>query len=185
MDRHFISLFRARGPQVVTTVSLANICFEHTLALADDTNAAPHSFRKLARPLQQNSPANPEMNLASKRILKITAPIIMALPLLSASAGRVLGPTVLHPFRRRLTVRQIAQADQVFTGLGATCEDLIVRANDRIPSMAGRLGPPIQTAIGFFSCTVDRAIARSCFLVAAYSVVMMDARAHGNSAAAS
>jgi hypothetical protein len=56
MYRHFISLFRARGPQVVAAVSLANICFEHTRALADGTNAAPHSFPKLARPLRQTRP---------------------------------------------------------------------------------------------------------------------------------
>jgi pimeloyl-ACP methyl ester carboxylesterase len=54
--------------------------------------------------------------------------------------------------------------------------------------MAGRLGPPIPTAIGFFSLH-GRSHNRSVmlpyaeFLLAAgYSVVMMDARAHGNSA---
>jgi hypothetical protein len=47
MARHFISLFRARGPQVVAAVSLADNCFEHTRALTHGTNAAPHSFPKL------------------------------------------------------------------------------------------------------------------------------------------
>ena len=72
------------------------------------------------------------MYLASQRILKITAQIIIALPLLSALAGLVLGPTVLHPFRRRLTSRQMAQADQVLASLNARREDFFVRANDGI-----------------------------------------------------
>jgi hypothetical protein len=72
------------------------------------------------------------MNPATKRILKIAAMTLIAMPLLSALAGLLLGPTVLHPFRRRLTVRQIAQADQAFQGLNATREDFIVRADDGI-----------------------------------------------------
>jgi hypothetical protein len=72
------------------------------------------------------------MNPATKRILKINTQVLIALPLLSALAGLVLGPTVLRPFRRRLTVRQMAQADQALASLNATREDFIVRANDGI-----------------------------------------------------
>jgi alpha-beta hydrolase superfamily lysophospholipase len=128
------------------------------------------------------------MNSATKRILKITAQIIIALPLLAASAGLVLGPTVLHPFRRRLTVRQIAQADQVFTSLSATREDFIVRANDGIPLDGWKIRPSHPNG-DWVLLLHGRSHNRSVmlpyakFLLAAgYSVVMMDARAHGNSA---
>jgi pimeloyl-ACP methyl ester carboxylesterase len=128
------------------------------------------------------------MNLASKRILKIMAQIVIALPLLSALAGLVLGPTVLHPFRRRLTVRQIAQADQVFTSLSATREDFIVRTKDRILLDGWKIRPSYP--IGDWVLLLHgRSHNRSVmlpygeFLLAAgYSVVMTDARAHGNSA---
>ena len=103
------------------------------------------------------------MNPATKRILKITVQIIIALPSLSALAGLVLGPTVLHPFRRRVTVRQMAQADQVFASLNATREDFLVRADDGILLRGWKVKPAILTVTGFFSCTADRTIARSCF----------------------
>src|SRR5438034_11742878 len=83
-----------------------------------------------------------EMNSATKRILKITAQIIVTLPLLSALAGLVLGPTVLHPFRRRLTVWQMAQADQILAGV--TREDFVVRADDGI-ILGGRHMMPDQS----------------------------------------
>jgi uncharacterized protein len=128
------------------------------------------------------------MNFASRQILKITAEIIIALPVLSALAGLVLGPTVLKPFRRRLTVRQIAQADQIFNGLSATREDFIVRANDGILLDGWKIRP--SHANGDWVLLLHgRSHNRSVmlpyaeFLLAAgYSVVMMDARAHGNSA---
>jgi hypothetical protein len=40
------------------------------------------------------------MKFGSTRILKYTTQTLVALPLLSAVAGLILAPTVLHPFRR-------------------------------------------------------------------------------------
>jgi len=127
------------------------------------------------------------MNPATKRILKFTALILIALPLLSALAGLVLGPTVLHPFRRRLTVRQTAQADQAFQGLNATREDFIVRADDGILLSGWKIRPAHPNG-DWVLLLHGRSHNRSVmlpyaeFLLAAgYSVVMMDARAHGNS----
>src|SRR5258708_40327394 len=85
------------------------------------------------------------MYLASQRILKITAQIIIAWPLLSALAGLVLGPTVLHPFRRRLTSRQMAQAAQALAGLNARREDFFVRANDGILLAGWKIRPAPPT----------------------------------------
>jgi alpha-beta hydrolase superfamily lysophospholipase len=142
-----------------------------------------HSVSQLPR---NRNPMNP----ATKRILKITALILVALPLLSALAGLVLAPTVLHPFRRRLTVRQTAQADQAFQGLNATREDFIVRADDGILLSGWKIRPAHPSGDWVFLLH-GRSHNRSVmlpyaeFLLAAgYSVVMMDARAHGNSGGA-
>lgn len=127
------------------------------------------------------------MSPATKRMLKITARSIIALPLLSALAGLVLGPTVLHPLRRRLTVRQIARADQVFTSLSATRQDFIVRAYDGILLDGWKIRPAHPNGDWVFLLH-GRSHNRSVmlpyaeFLLAAgYSVAMMDARAPGNS----
>src|SRR6266478_6066504 len=124
---------------------------------------------------------------ATKRILKITTQIIVALPLLSALAGLVLGPTVLHPFRRGLTVRQMAQADQILAGLNVTREDFIVRANDGILLGGWKIRPAHPNG-DWVLLMHGRSHNRSVMLPyagfllsAGYSVVMMDARAHGNS----
>jgi pimeloyl-ACP methyl ester carboxylesterase len=127
------------------------------------------------------------MNPSTRRILKITAQILIALPLLSAFAGLVLGPTVLHPFRRRLTVRQIAKADQALQSLNATREDFIVRADDGI-LLSGWKIRPFHPNGDWVLLLHGRSHNRSVMLPyaefllrAGYSVVMMDARAHGNS----
>jgi len=127
------------------------------------------------------------MNPATKPILKITALILMAMPLLSALAGVLLGPTVLHPFRRGLTVRQTAQADQVFANLNARREDFFVRAYDGILLDGWKIRPAHPNG-DWVLLLHGRSHNRSAmlpyaeFLLAAgYSVAMMDARAHGNS----
>ncbi len=127
------------------------------------------------------------MNSATRRILKITAQILIALPLLSALAGLLLGPTVLHPFRRRLTVPQMAQAEQVLADLHATREDFVVRAYDGILLDGWKIRPAHPNG-DWVLLLHGRSHNRSAmlpyaeFLLAAgYSVAMMDARAHGNS----
>jgi pimeloyl-ACP methyl ester carboxylesterase len=127
------------------------------------------------------------MNPATKRILKIAALTLIAMPLLSALAGLLLGPTVLHPFRRRLTVRQIAQANQAFQGLNATREDFIVRADDGILLGGWKVRashPNGDWVLLLHGRSHNRSVMlpyAEFLLAAGYSVVMMDARAHGNS----
>jgi alpha-beta hydrolase superfamily lysophospholipase len=127
------------------------------------------------------------MSPATRRILKITALILIAMPLLSALAGLLLGPTVLHPFRHRLTVRQIAQADQIFESMNATREDFIVPATDGILLGGWKIRPAHPNG-DWVLLLHGRSHNRSVMLPytefllpAGYSVVMMDARAHGNS----
>jgi Serine aminopeptidase, S33 len=120
------------------------------------------------------------MNPAAKRILKIAARTLIAMPLLSAVAGLLLGPTVLHPFRRRLTVRQIAQADQAFQGLNAIREDGILLGGWKVRASH----PNGDWVLLLHGRSHNRSVMlpyAEFLLAARYSVVMMDARAHGNS----
>src|SRR5262245_12191978 len=64
------------------------------------------------------------------RIVRKILLVVVALPVLAAVAGVLLAPTVLHPFRRKLTQEQIRQAGQEFSRLAATPEDFAVRAPD-------------------------------------------------------
>jgi hypothetical protein len=67
-----------------------------------------------------------------KVILKRLVLVVVSLPALAAVAGLILAPTVLHPIHRSLTKEQIQEADQVFARVGATREDVSVRANDGV-----------------------------------------------------
>lgn len=58
--------------------------------------------------------------------------MVLAVPLLSPAAGVILDPDVLPPFRHHLTARQIAHADQAFSQVGATREDLVVCAPEGV-----------------------------------------------------
>src|ERR1700757_4456102 len=81
------------------------------------------------------------MNPLTTRVLKRTVQTLISLPLLSAVAGLILAPTVLHPFRHQLTPRQIAEADHVFAGVNATREDFVVSAHDGIRLMGWKVRP--------------------------------------------
>ena len=127
------------------------------------------------------------MNAHTAHILKRTVQILLGLPLLSALAGLILGPTVLHPFRHPLTPAQTAEADQVFSAINATREDFIVTVHDGIRLVGWKVHPAHPNG-DWVLLLHGRSHNRSVmlpyaeFLLAAgYSVVMMDARAHGNS----
>jgi len=107
--------------------------------------------------------------------------------MLSAVAGLVLGPTVLHPVRRRLTEWQIAQTDQALQNANATREHFVVRAYDGILLEGWKLRPAHANG-DWVLLLHGRSHNRSVMLPygefllgAGYSVGIMDARAHGNS----
>jgi uncharacterized protein len=115
---------------------------------------------------------------------------ILGLPVLAAAVGVVLAPTVLRPFRRKLSAEQVRKADEVFTRVGATREELAVRA----PDGALLRGWKVRAARPYGSWVLllhgrshNRFVMlpHAEFLLAAgYNVVMMDARAHGESGGA-
>jgi alpha-beta hydrolase superfamily lysophospholipase len=112
---------------------------------------------------------------------------LLLLPLLAAGAGGLLGGGVLHPAHRPLTPDLIAQADQVFAGITATREDFQVRAPDGILLRGWKVRPtqPNGDWVLMFHGVSDNRVGMlghaEFLLRSGYSVVMMDARAHGAS----
>jgi uncharacterized protein len=125
-----------------------------------------------------------------KRVFKIVLIVVLVPPVLSAAVGALLGPFVLHPFRRHLTTAQITKADETFSRIGATCEDVAVRASDGVSLRGWKVRPEHPNGdwvLLLHGRSHNRTVmlAHAEFLLTAgYGVVMMDARAHGESGGA-
>jgi uncharacterized protein len=108
-------------------------------------------------------------------------------PFLAGIAGWLVVPGFLHPIRRELTPDLIREADASFTYSGGHREDFNVRAPDGILLRGWRVtarSPNGNWVLLFHGVADNRVgvIGQSEFLLrAGYSVVMMDARAHGAS----
>jgi alpha-beta hydrolase superfamily lysophospholipase len=122
-----------------------------------------------------------------RRLIRIALILLLFPPLLAAVAGWLFGPAFLHPIRRELTPDLIREADASFAVTGATREDFDVRAPDGAPLRGWKVRPknPNGSWVLLFHGVADNRIGvvgLSEFLLrAGYSVVMMDARAHGAS----
>ena len=122
-----------------------------------------------------------------RRLIRIALILLLFPPLLAAVGGWLAGPAFLHPIRRELTPDLIREADASFAVTGATREDFDVRAPDGALLRGWKVRPknPNGSWILLFHGVADNrvgVIGQSEFLLrAGYSVVMMDARAHGAS----
>jgi pimeloyl-ACP methyl ester carboxylesterase len=122
-----------------------------------------------------------------RRLIRIALILLFFPPLLAAVAGWFAGPAFLHPIRRELTPDLIREADASFATTGATREDFDVRAPDGVLLRGWKVRPrnPNGSWVLLFHGVADNrigVIGQSEFLLrAGYSVVMMDARAHGAS----
>src|SRR5216683_7616557 len=122
-----------------------------------------------------------------RRLIRIALILLLLPPLLSAVAGWLAGPAFLHPIRRELTASLIREADASFAFTGATRDDFDVRAPDGALLRGWKVRPknPNGNWVLLFHGVADNRvgiIGQSEFLLrAGYSVVMMDARAHGAS----
>ena len=120
-------------------------------------------------------------------LIRIALILLLFPPLLAAVAGWLSGPAFLHPIRRELTPDLIREADASFAVTGATREDFVVRAPDGALLRGWKVRPknPNGNWVFLFHGVADNrvgVIGQSEFLLrAGYSVVMMDARAHGAS----
>jgi uncharacterized protein len=125
-----------------------------------------------------------------RRLIRIALILLFFPPLLAAVAGWLLGPTFLHPIRRELTPDLLREADASFAVTGATREDFDVHAPDGVLLKGWKVRPknPNGNWVLLFHGVSDNrvgVIGQSEFLLkAGYSVLMMDARCHGQSGGA-
>ena len=122
-----------------------------------------------------------------RRGAKFAVATVALLALVAASTGQLLGGGVLHPGRLKLSAALVARADQVFQRLGATREDFAVRAPDGVLLRGWKIRPqePNGDWVMVFHGVSDNRVGMlghaEFLLRAGYSVLMMDARAHGAS----
>jgi alpha-beta hydrolase superfamily lysophospholipase len=122
-----------------------------------------------------------------RRLIRILLILLFLPPLLAGIAGWLVAPNFLRPIRRELTPELIREADASFAHSGGHREDFNVRAPDGILLRGWIVRPdhPSGKWVLLFHGVADNrigVIGQSEFLLrAGYSVVMMDARAHGAS----
>jgi alpha-beta hydrolase superfamily lysophospholipase len=122
-----------------------------------------------------------------RRLIRIALILLLFPPLLAAVGGWLAAPGFLHPIRRELTPDLIREADASFATTHSYREDFDVRAPDGALLRGWKVRPPNPNGnwVLLFHGVADNrvgVIGQSEFLLkAGYSVVMMDARAHGAS----
>ena len=122
-----------------------------------------------------------------RRLIRIAMILFFFPPLLAAVAGWLASPALVSPIRRELTPDLIREADASFAFIGATREDFDVRAPDGVLLRGWKVRPknPNGNWVLLFHGQADNrvgVIGQADFLLrAGYSIVMMDARAHGAS----
>ncbi len=122
-----------------------------------------------------------------RRLIRIAVILLLLPPLLAAVGGWLAGPTFLHPLRRELTPDLIREADADFASVHAQREDFTVTAPEGITLRGWKVRPqnPNGSWVLVFHGVADNrvgGVGQACVLLrAGYSVVMMDARAHGAS----
>jgi alpha-beta hydrolase superfamily lysophospholipase len=122
-----------------------------------------------------------------RRLIRIAVILLVFPPVLAGVAGWLVAPGFLHPQRRELTPDLIREADASFATSSSHREDFDVRAPDGAMLHGWKVRPPLPNGdwVLLFHGVADNrvgVIGQSEFLLkAGYSVVMMDARAHGAS----
>ncbi len=122
-----------------------------------------------------------------RRLYRVLLILLLFPPLLAAVLGWLGAPSFLHPIRRPLTPDLIREADASFAHVGAHREDFTVRAPDGVLLHGWKVRPsnPNGSWVLAFHGVADNRVGivgqSELLLRAGYSVVMMDARAHGES----
>ena len=121
---------------------------------------------------------------------RIVLILLLVPPFLAAVMGWMVAPSFLHPGRRALTPDLVREADVSFARLHAQREDFPVTAPDGAALRGWKVRPrePNGSWVLVFHGVADNrmgAIGQAEVLLGAgYGVVMMDARAHGESGGA-
>jgi uncharacterized protein len=122
-----------------------------------------------------------------RRLSRILLILLLFPPLLAGIAGWLVAPNFLHPLRRELTPDLIREADASFAVSGGHPEEFDLRAPDGALLRGWKVTAPHPNGswvLLFHGVTDNRigVIGQSEFLLrTGYSVLMMDARAHGAS----
>jgi pimeloyl-ACP methyl ester carboxylesterase len=122
-----------------------------------------------------------------QRPVRLLLKLLFIPPIIAAIAGWIVAPWFLHPMRRALTAEMIKNADIAFAQIHARREDFNVNARDRVllHGWKVRAVQPNGDWVLLFHGVADNRIGvleHSLILLSAgYNVVMMDARAHGES----
>jgi alpha-beta hydrolase superfamily lysophospholipase len=129
----------------------------------------------------------PWIVLMRRRFIRIALILLLFPPVLAAVGGWFAAPAFLHPIRRELTPDLIREADASFAVTGSAREDFQVTAPDGALLRGWKVRPrnPNGSWVLLFHGVADNrvgVVSQSEFLLrAGYSIVMMDARAHGAS----
>jgi alpha-beta hydrolase superfamily lysophospholipase len=122
-----------------------------------------------------------------RRLVRIVLILLLVPPLLAAILGWLSAPAFLHPLKRPLSADLIREAEASFHHVGARREDFTVRAPDGILLHGWKVFPAIPNGawVLAFHGVADNRVGitgqSEVLLRAGYSIVMMDARAHGDS----
>jgi len=122
-----------------------------------------------------------------RRLIRIAVILLLFPPLLAAVGGWMAGPSFLHPVKRELTPDLINEVDADFATVRAQREDFNVTAPDGVTLRGWKVRPrnPNGSWVLVFHGVADNRVGGAgqaeMLLRAGYSVVMMDARAHGAS----
>jgi uncharacterized protein len=122
-----------------------------------------------------------------RRFLRILLILAFTPPLVAAGMGWLAGPSFLHPVRRELSPNLIQEADSAFSQIGTHRENFDVRAADgaMLRGWKVRSAKTNDNWVLVFHGVADNRVGvvgqAEVLLQAGYSVVMMDARAHGAS----
>ena len=122
-----------------------------------------------------------------RRPIRILLLILLFPPSLAAVGGWLAGPSFLHPIKRELSAQLIRDADITFEQIGVHREEFDVRASDGVllrgwkVSAAKPNGNWVQLYHGVADNRMGVLEHARILLLAGYSVLMMDSRAHGAS----
>jgi len=122
-----------------------------------------------------------------RRWLRIVLVLLLFPPLMAAVIGWAVAPSFLHPVRRPLTPDLIREADTYFAQAHARREDFQVATPDGAILRGWKVRPPEPNGswVLVFHGVADNRVGvigqAELLLRTGYGVVMMDARAHGES----
>jgi uncharacterized protein len=122
-----------------------------------------------------------------RRPARFVLKLLLIPTIIAAIAGWIVAPWFLHPMRRALTAEMIRNAAVGFAQIHARREDFNVKARDGVllRGWKVRAAQPNGNWVLLFHGVADNRIGvlehALILLPAGYNVVMMDARAHGES----